>query len=126
MFCTVLPPPKKIDFQILLVGEPHVGQRAMIPYGPWSLLANTGDWKAAFPDFTRGVEASVLGETAYELQKVGFCDRSRKRFEGVRDRGYKDHIFDAVAICYNPCSPRESFELTWTKVCPVYASIVMP
>jgi hypothetical protein len=119
-------PRKEIDFQILLVGEPHVGQRAMIDYGPWALRATTKDWRDQYPDFTRGVEASALGEAAYARHKVGFCDRSLNRFAGQHDRGYKDHIFHAAAICYNPCSPRESFELTWTKVCLVYAPFVMP
>ena len=116
---------KEIDFQILLVGEPHVGQRAMIPSGPWAFRTNLRDWKDALPDFTRDVGAGVFGKTAHANQKVGFCDRSRRNFEVLRDRGYSDHIFDAVAICYNPCSPRESFELTWTKVCPVHSSFVM-
>ena len=94
----------------------------MIAHGPWALHAKTEDWRDAFPDFTRGVGAGVLGETAHGRQVVGFCDRSSKRFEGVCDRGYKDHIFDAVAICYDPCSTRASFDLMWTKVCPVHAS----
>jgi len=118
-----MPRPKEIDFQILLVGEPHLGQRAMIPYGNWALRATTTDWRDAYPDFTRGVDASVLGKPAYERQKVGFCDRSPTHYETRRDRGYKDHIFEAVGICYDPCSPRESFELTWTKVCPVRSAL---
>jgi hypothetical protein len=73
-------------------------------------------------DLQTSVEARVLGKTVNEREAVGFCDRSGIS-EGYQ---YKDHIFDAVAICYNPCSPRESFELTWTKVCLIYASFVLP
>lgn len=97
----------------------------MIAYGPWARRAKTEDWRDAFPDFTRDVEAGVLGEKGFGRRTVEFCDRSSKRFEGVCDQGYKGHIFDAVAICYNPCSPRESFELIWTKVCAIHASFAM-
>lgn len=65
-------------FQILLVGEPHIGQRAMIPSGPWAFRTKMEDRKDALPDFTRDIGAGVFGKTLVH------------------------------AICYNPCSPRES------------------
>ena len=79
-------------------------------YEDRALEATTWEWKYVYPDFIKIVEANVLDEAACGCQKVGFCDRSPKSFKGC-DRGYKDYIFNAVAICYDPCSPRESFKL---------------
>ena len=82
-----------------------------------------GAW---YYSFTRSVEASVFGKVAHRSQEVRLVDRSSECFEGKRAREYEERIFDAVAICYNPCSPRETFELTWTKVCLIYAPFLMP
>ena len=62
MIWTVLPPPKEIDFQIVIRRNTS---DATTNDPLWALQAKTEDWRDAFPDLTKGVEANVLDETAY-------------------------------------------------------------
>jgi hypothetical protein len=55
-----------------------------------------GDWRVAFE----------------------FCHRTLNSSDGDPQTRYGGANFDLVVICYDPQSPRESFELVWTKVRP--------
>jgi hypothetical protein len=58
------------------------------------------------------------GQWAVQVQIVhrtlNSFDQDPQRRYGRDSRGE----FDAVVICYDPRSQRQSFELVWTKVCP--------
>jgi hypothetical protein len=118
------------DLKVLLVGEPHIGKRGMIPSS--FVSGHRADSRDEFEYFTLHLNSDMLkdvddvhtkgegGEDEQEPRRVwtvGFYDHSLMGLEADPLRWYRRHIFDAVAICYDPCSPRESFKLVWTKVC---------
>jgi hypothetical protein len=50
--------------------------------------------------------------------KARFCNRTCSFFDRDPPKRYNSGKFDAVMIVYSPGSPRKTFELVWTKVCP--------
>src|SRR5260221_11011316 len=135
-YSNVRPPPPttgKNDFSILIVGELHIGKRGMIPeaFERWNPYRSS-DWRDEYQYFAVNLSLDALKQVDdartwrkilgwsregwdedeepqnTRMAKVGFYDRSLKEFEGDPKRRYKSHTFDAVAICYDPCSPRES------------------
>jgi hypothetical protein len=64
----------------------------------------------------------ILESNGYDWKvKVQIVHRTLNSFDGDPQTRYdRDELgeFDAVVICYDPRSPRKSFELVWTKVCP--------
>jgi hypothetical protein len=50
--------------------------------------------------------------------RVRFHNRTKNPFTAEPRRRYGGDEFDAVVIVYDPRSPRKTFELVWTKVCP--------
>jgi hypothetical protein len=133
------PPPPTYgynDLKVLLVGEPHIGKRAMIP--PSFMCQYEADSSDEFQYFALDLELYMLKdvddvhtkrrggkderESRYVWTVVGFYDHSLMKFEDPLRR-YRGPTFDAVAICYDPCSPRESFKLVWTKVRSLMAAL---
>jgi hypothetical protein len=65
-----------------------------------------------------GVKKSGKDDESVSWHEVGFYNRTIDvNYEATQAR-YNGGNFGAVAICYDPNSPRGSFELVWTKACP--------
>jgi len=123
-----------IHLTILIVGEPHIGKRAMIPPEFKHARSSGGSIVRYFSinlpsgALVGGPAARVIGrwinnariwrKKQPEAVTVGFHDRSLNDYDGNPKGRYSGCTFDTVAICYDPCSPQETFELLWTKWLP--------
>ena len=127
------------DIKVLLVGERPLGMQEILPWRfnspeyfafnvQWDELEEVGHlpaWKEVLSrKFKRG--GKIKPSKYISTMKVGLYNRSLEKFEGDPQGRYNGHTFDAVAICYDPCSSRKRFELVWTKVCPgCFSSVIV-
>jgi hypothetical protein len=120
-----------IELKVLVVGEQHIWAFAMIAsngygdtsgldlyYAPLSPSAIEKGNNRRSNRSLWGVKKWGKDKESECWCKVGFYKRTLDvDYEDTQAR-YNGGNFGAVAICYDPNSPRMSFELVWTKVCP--------
>jgi hypothetical protein len=120
-----------IELKVLVVGEQHIWAYAMIAFKGYSGIGGLDLYNVPLSAIAiekgnnRRSKRSLWGVKKWGKDKesecwckVGFYKRTLElNYEDTQAR-YNGGNFGAVAICYDPNSPRMSFELVWTKVCP--------
>jgi hypothetical protein len=120
-----------IELEVLVVGEQHIWEYAMIASKGYTSSRGLDRYKV--PLRSSAIEkgnntrskGSLWGVKKWGKDKeseswcnVGFHNRTLDvNYEATQTSSIAGN-FDAVAICYDPHSPRTRFELVWTKVCP--------
>jgi hypothetical protein len=120
-----------IDLEVLVVGEKRTWEYAMIASKDYTTRSILGRYivplksSAIEMGNNKRLKGSLWGVKKWWKEKeseswchVEFHDRTLNMNYEATQTSYNGGNFDAVAICYDPCSPRTSLELVWTKVWP--------
>jgi hypothetical protein len=119
------PPPRPditITLTFLVVGEEGIemSPSEVVCHGVY-LKRNAMEWVKRVVSRSHFWGSGKKGrekKSGFWSATVWFRDRTHNFFDGNPQIRYGGPGFDSVVICYDPRSPRKSFELVWTKVCP--------
>jgi hypothetical protein len=110
-----------IELRFFVVGEQSIWRQTMAGSGAsrYKVILRPNAMERVKERLSRsdiwGLKKRGREEWKVEVQ---FHNRTHSFFDGNRPRRYNRGEFDAVVIFYDPRSPRKTFELVWTKVCP--------